>query len=371
MTLPEAPGQIRTVTGPLAPEDAGPTLLHEHVICDMRTLMRSGPDAAGTTVTLATAAEVRWDPYSSADNYLLDDVAQAADELGFFARAGGRTIVDCTPSRYRDPVALRDVARRSGVNIVMGGGHYLEKSHPPGLGDQPLERLAAEIIDEARDGVGDTGIRPGIIGEIGTGDPITDAEERVLRAMAWAQLETGLALTVHVHPWGRGGHRVMDVLEAEGVPAERVILNHAFVDVDQPDYVEALLARGATCGYDMFGFDHALFRVGRYPPSDFDVATEVARLVAAGHAGQLILSQDVCVKTRLRAYGGWGYAHILEHVVPVLHELGVGDEHLEQVLVRNPARLLGRRLTPRVAPRSSSAGHQATSMCRGPKDRPS
>lgn len=172
---------------------------------------------------------------------------------------------------------------------------------------------------------------------------MTPAEEHVLRAMAWAQLQTGLALTVHVHPWGRGGHQVMDVLEAEGVSPDRVVLNHAFVDSDQPDYVAALLARGATLGYDMFGFDHALFRVGRYPPSDFEVATVVARLIEAGHAGQLILSQDVCVKTRLRAYGGWGYAHIIEHVVPVLRDLGVSAEDLDQILVRNPARLLAVR----------------------------
>lgn len=340
MSPADEPGQVMTVTGPLAAADAGPTLLHEHVICDMRTLMRSGQDSAGDAVTIGSAAEVRWDPYSSADNYLLDDVELAAEELGFFARAGGGTVVDCTPSRYRDPVALREVAQRSGVNIVMGGGHYLEKSHPPGLGKRPPEDLAAEVIDEARDGVSDTGIRPGIIGEIGTGDPMTDAEERVLRAMAWAQVETGLPLTVHVHPWGRGGHRVMDVLEAEGVSAERLILNHSFVDIDQPDYIEALLARGVTCGYDMFGFDHALFRVGRYPPSDFDVANEVARLVAAGYVMQVILSQDVCVKTRLRAYGGWGYAHLLEHVLPLLRDLGVGDQDLDRMLVGNPAQLL-------------------------------
>jgi phosphotriesterase-related protein len=263
----DEPGQVMTVIGPLPAADAGATLLHEHVICDMRTLMRSGQGSAGSAVTIGSAAEVRWDPYSSADNYLLDDIELAVEELDFFARAGGLTVVDCTPSRYRDPLALREVAQRSGVNIVMGGGHYLAKSHPSGLGDQPLEGLAAEIIDEARDGVGDTGIRPGIIGEIGTGAPMTDAEERVLRAMAWAQSETGLTLTVHVHPWGRGGHRVMDVLEAEGGSAERLILNHCFVDLDQPDYIDALLARGATCGYDMFGFDHALFRVGRYPPA--------------------------------------------------------------------------------------------------------
>lgn len=331
--------RIVTVTGPLAPEDAGITLMHEHVICDMRTLM-SNPAGHEGRVTLENAAGVRWDPYSAPDNYVLDDVALAAEELAAFQRAGGRTVVDCTPSRYRDPVALVATAERTGVNIVMGGGHYLEKSHPPGLAARSLEHIAQEVIDEARDGVGNTGIRPGIIGEIGTGAPMTDAEERVLRAMAWAQVQTGLAITVHVHPWGKGGHRVLDVLFAEGVAPDRVILNHAFVDIADRAYEEALLGRGATLGYDMFGFDHALFRVGRYPPSDYEVATEVARLVAAGHTAQLILAQDVCVKTRLLAFGGWGYAHVLQHVAPLLGELGVGDDDLAQILDANPRRLL-------------------------------
>lgn len=329
-----------TVLGPVAPGELGPTLLHEHVICDMRPLM-GAPDARDErAVTGADVAGLRWNPFVLPDNYCFDDVELMTEELAFLERAGGRTIVDCTPSRYRDPLKLRAVAEHSGVRVVMGGGHYLEKSHPPGLADQPLEAIAQEIVDEARDGVGDSGVRPGIIGEIGTGAPMSGDEQRVLRAMAWAQIETGLAITVHVHPWGRGGHRVLDVLLAEGVAADRVILNHAFVDIDQPDYEEALLARGATLGYDMFGFDHALFRIGRYPPTDFEAANEVARLTRLGHAQQLVLSQDVCVKTRLRAFQGWGYAHLLEHVVPLLRELGVGEDEVEQMLVHNPRRLL-------------------------------
>lgn len=332
---------VITVTGAIAPESVGSALLHEHVICDMRSLMSDPGAADERAVTIEAAAALRWDPYTLPDNYLFDDVDLAVEELEHLSRAGGATVVDCTPSRYRAPLKLREVAERSGLNIVMGGGHYLEKSHPAHLAAQATEEIAQAVIDEARDGVeGSGGIRPGIIGEIGTGDPMTDAEERVLRAMAWAQVETGLAITVHVHPWGRGGHRVLDVLYSEGVSPDRVILNHAFVDFDQPEYEESLLARGATLGYDMFGFDHALFRVGRYPPTDFTVAAEVARLVAAGHAPQLIVSQDVCVKTRLRVFGGWGYAHIHEHIVPLLVQLGVGLDDLAQILEANPRRLL-------------------------------
>ena len=335
-------GRVETVLGPLRADDLGPTLLHEHVICDMRTLMGSPRDKGSMPqeVTLQTAAEVRWDPFGLPDNYLLDDQELAAQELRRFQRLGGKTVVDCTPSRYRNPEALRSVAEQSGVNIVMGGGHYLEKSHPTDLLKQSVEEIAHEFVREARDGVGETGIRPGIIGEIGTGDPVTDSEVYVLRAMAMAQIETGLCLTVHVHPWGKQGHRVLDVLLEMGVAPDRIVLNHSFVDIDDPEYVEALLARGATLGYDMFGFDHSLFRVGRYPPSDFDVANEIARLVQAGYLSQLIISQDICVKTRMIAFGGWGYGHILAHVVPMLRQLGLTDDDLTQMLENNPRGLL-------------------------------
>lgn len=334
-------GEVITVTGPMKPEEIGLTLMHEHVIWDMRELMSSNVDEDPLrVVTVDNAAELRWDPYSIPDNYLLDDVDIAVQELSVFADAGGRTIVDCTPSRYRDPDRLRTVAERSGINIIMGGGHYLEKSHPPHLIDQPLEAIAQEVIDEVRHGVGEMKVKPGIIGEIGTGAPVTKQEERVLRAMAWAQQETGLPITVHVHPWGKQGHHVLDILLSEGVGVDRMILNHAFVDVDDPSYEESLLARGVTLGYDMFGFDHALFRVGRYPPTDFDVAAEVARLVRIGYSSQLILSQDVCVKTRLVTFGGWGYKHIPQHIVPLLREFGVDEEHLSQMLEGNPRRLL-------------------------------
>ena len=91
----------------------------------------------------------------------------------------------------------------------------------------------------------------------------------------------------------------------------------------------------------MFGFDHSLFRVGRYPPSDFDVATEVARLVAAGHADQLILSagrvrQDA---TAARTVAG---AMPTSSSTSCLccAQLGVEDGELDRMLVGNPRRLL-------------------------------
>jgi phosphotriesterase-related protein len=222
----------------------------------------------------------------------------------------------------------------------MGCGWYLEAVHPEGLAARSVDDLAAELVGELRDGVGDTGIRPGLIGEIGTSAVPTEAEWRVLRAAAAAQRETGVCVSVHLHPWSKNGLAVLDLLEGEGVDPGRVVLNHLTTAIDDEAYQLALLERGAFACYDLFGFDHSCLGPGRYAPSDHDAAIRVSWLAERGHLAQLLVSQDVGVKTRLRAFGGWGYAHLFEHVVPLLRTAGFDDTALETLLVRNPRRAL-------------------------------
>jgi phosphotriesterase-related protein len=108
-------------------------------------------------------------------------------------------------------------------------------------------------------------------------------------------------------------------------------MNTAHSDVR---YLRSLLERGALLAFDLFGFDHSLLGLGRYPPSDAGVADVIVGLVHAGYAQQLLISGDVGVRSRLRRYGGWGYEHLLTHVVPLLAAKGVDDDVLEQLLVR-------------------------------------
>ena len=122
----------------------------------------------------------------------------------------------------RDPARLRELSRRTGVNIVMGCGHYIARAHPPGLADRSVSALADEMLRDLCDGR--DGVRAGVIGEIGTSDPIDPVERRVLLAACQAQRETGRALFVHLDPWGHTGHEVLDLCEAAGVPLDRVAL---------------------------------------------------------------------------------------------------------------------------------------------------
>jgi phosphotriesterase-related protein len=332
-----------TVIGPVDPDVLGITLLHEHLWMDAGPLQAVHGYAAGLhgSWDAATAAEARWNPGVHPDNYRLTDVNLVVDELAPFAAAGGRTIVELTPpSLGRDPRRVREIAERAGVHVVQGTGQYLEAVHEPWIADATEAEIAARLVRDATEGIDDTGIRAGIYGEIGTSNPVGPGELRVLRAVAAASCETGLAVSVHLHPWGYEGSTVLDELVGAGADRERVVLGHVTTAIDRPDDLFRLIDRGTILGFDLFGFDHSLIGPGRWPPSDHDAARMVARLVEAGHRDRLILSQDVGVMSRLRRWGSWGYAHLLEHVVPMLRGLGLTEDDLDAILVRTPARLL-------------------------------
>ena len=131
------PASVASVLGPVAAADLGVVLSHEHVFIENPSFVE--PDEA----TLRARAEeplhlenlgwVRWNWTSNRDNLRLDDELLASTELAAFRIAGGSTIVDPTvPGIGRDPEALARVARRSGVNIIMGCGRYVDGTHPSG-----------------------------------------------------------------------------------------------------------------------------------------------------------------------------------------------------------------------------------------------
>ncbi|MDQ3493109.1 MAG: phosphotriesterase-related protein [Chloroflexota bacterium] len=339
-------GLVMTVAGPVSVDALGKTSMHEHLWMDSRPLLAvhgyAGHDRGPWDSRIA--AEARWNPGVHLDNYRLTDADLAVEEMAPFVAAGGRTIVELTPpSLGRDPKRVRGIAQRSGVHVVQGTGQYLGPTHEPWVADASEAEITARLVSDADTGIGETGIRAGILGEIGTSDPVRPEEMRILRTVAAAARETGLAISVHLHPWGHEGPAVLRALEAAGAPPERVVLGHLTTAIDRPDELRAMADRGVVLGFDLFGFDHSLLGLGRWPPSDHDVAATIVGLVEDGYGDRIVLGQDVGVRTRLRRWGGWGYGHLLEHVGPLLRELGIADAALEALLVTNPARLLEAR----------------------------
>jgi phosphotriesterase-related protein len=221
---------VNTVLGPIAPEQLGVTLMHEHLLLDATPWFRE-PEAASLRtvayqpVSIEVLGLLRNDPFMCRDNCELFDEAIATDEVRRFRLAGGDTVVDPTCRGIgRDPHALQRIARATGLQIVMGTGYYLQPAHPPHVREMSVEAIVKEITRDVVDGV--DGVRAGIIGEIGISKDFTAEEKKVLRGAARAQHATGVPLEVHLPGWERHGERVLDVVAEEGGDLRRTVLCH-------------------------------------------------------------------------------------------------------------------------------------------------
>lgn len=301
-----------SVTGPVQPADLGVVLPHEHVFTDLVREYR------GTG--------------------LLNDEHLACQELGLLPAAGGNTLVDLTPDEIgRDPAALRRVSEATGVTIIMGCGHYRDPYLNRDWFDQhTVDAVADELVADIEEGVRGTGIRPGIIGEIGADKwYISAAEERSFRAAARAHARTGLTISTHAARWPVGLEQ-LKLLAEEGVDPRRVIIGHADT-VPSPGYHLELARQGCYVSFDSIGTG-TRYDLGR-------AVDYVMALVRAGFGAQVLLSHDVFLRGHLRADGGCGYGYLLTDFLPMLAAAGLDPEETRALVTANPrAALTGETL---------------------------
>lgn len=347
-------GQVMTVNGPIPAERLGQTLMHEHVFIDF-TVPDDEPDkwrmTRRTKPVEGEALRIYEAPLTmdilsavlfgapNRDNWRLDDEQTAIREVADFKRHGGGTIVDVSSiGLKRNPAGLRRVSKATGVNIVMGAGWYTQAWYAKDLGQRSVEDLTDEIVLDVTVGVGGTGIRAGIIGEVGTsGAPESPIESAIIRASGRASRLTGAAVTLHSLGFFKKHAVILDMLAQEGADLSRVVLGHSDFLAGDTAYLIPLLQRGATVQFDLIGKSALLTRMRAADP---EVAKTIVELIKAGYTQQILLSHDICTKTSLKAYGGTGYAFILERFVPYLKRQGVTDAQIATMLVDNPRRLL-------------------------------
>jgi phosphotriesterase-related protein len=342
-----APGQVLTVLGPIEPAAVGPALLHEHIMSDISAMAPPPDDPEARRlyelpIRLENLAEIRWSRAGmlSRQNIDLNDAEEAVVELADLAAAGGGTVVEASPIGMRGDVArLPEIARRSGVHIVKGTAFFVDAFVPPIYRDASIDELAAVLVGEHEQGLAGSGIRAGIIGEVGTSAPVTPLEARVLAASVRAARATGMAIDVHLDPWAKAGLEVLDILQDAGADLSRVVIGHLNPTLPDVDYHRAIAERGAVLAYDLCGYDIVL-TPGRFPAYDWETADAVAQLVRDGFGDRITLSMDTALKTDLRMFGGWGYAHILRRVAPLLVERGLNAAQVRAITTATPTRLL-------------------------------
>lgn len=308
-------GRVQTVRGGVDPSELGVTLPHEH-----------------TQISLWHIPN-RWDYWE-----LTRDEPTILAELELFRAAGGGTVVDVTTVGVgRDPLWLRRLSEASGLHLVMGCGWYRQAYYPAEalIDRRSVDDLADELVREITDGVGDTGIRPGIVGEIGTDKPwMTAQEERVHRAAARASRRTGLAITTHA-VMSDVGLQQLNVFEDEGADLSRVIIGHAD-SYPSLDYYLEIIDRGASVEFDFLGMS--------FTPTERHAEPRLiellCELLSRGHVERILLSQDVCHNSQLKRYDGNGYLYIAEKFLPRLRERGVSDQEIAELTIENPRRLI-------------------------------
>lgn len=361
---------VRTVLGDVPASVAGHIQPHEHVLCDMSAIVKPwGVDAVWPAVAAADGnssalaneapasareligAPVSLDNYDrirrdviNVDNLRLTRIDDAVEELVRYRSAGGSMIVDSSSRGMgRDPSGLAAISRATGVGVVMGSAFYTRQYHPPGLDGLDVKEIAESIVADIEDGVGDTGIRAGLIGEVGLSWPVHPTELKVLEAASLAQLQTGAALQIHPGRNPRAPIEAIQQVAGFGADPARTIMSHVDRTLWETDELVELAATGCYVELDLFGQESSYyaFNPDARRPNDRTRIEWLIELAGQGHQDQLLLSQDICQKVYLRKYGGPGYTHILENAIPLMRRMGLDDTDVRRLTHDNPATALG------------------------------
>lgn len=320
-----AAGAVATYRGPVAAGDLGWTLTHEHLFVLSPELDRDHPHP-------------EWDA-----DVAVDRAVAGLEELW---ELGVRTVVDLTvPGLGRDAGLVGRVASRVRVNLVASTGWYTDDVLPPYFRTHGPDRLVggpdplvAIFRQDVTEGIGDTGVRAGMLKVVTDAPGFTPDVTRVMEAAATVHGETGVPVTTHSNPHRRNGLEQVAFLAERGVAPDHLVIGHSG-DAEDLDHLLALLDTGVTLGMDRFGMAHT--------GSDETRVEIVLALLARGYADQMVLSHDAAYFSRVtppswrrRTTPHWTHDHLSRRVVPQLLERGARQEDIDTMMISNPSRLL-------------------------------
>ena len=341
-------GKVQTVLGTVEPDDLGITMTHEHILgsfdgvfpVPVEASYRGRYEAPFRINLLGWINNGRW---PNSENTKLDDIPTQIEEVGLYKQFGGAALVDATNIGIgRDPIGLARISRATGVHIVMGSSFYVASRHPADMGERTEESLTEQIVGEVLNGVGNTRVKSGVLGEVGCSFPLDPNERKVLRATARAQRLTGAPILIHPGRDQSCPSEIMEILREAGADLTRVIVGHLDRTLFDKSLIKHLAETGCFLEYDIFGQE-----VSYYPPAPhIDIMNDAQRLsiiewlISEGHGGQIVVGHDIAQKAHLVKYGGHGYGYFLEYMVPRMRIKGFREEDIQRILVDNPRRAL-------------------------------
>ena len=339
-------GKVQTVLGLVSPESLGITLPHEHLMIDFRVVFKEPKYAsdrfkASLPVSINNLEWLRHNRLSCLDNLLLGNEKEAILEALLFKNEGGGTITEVSNRSFaRDPNALVRIAHATGLNIIMGAG-YLISENSSKMFQLSEKNLENEFITEILEGVDNTGIRIGVIGELVCSHPLKKEEKKVLSAAARTQKITGVPISIHSGQHPDSPFEILDILVSEGGQPDHIIMCHLERTLLDYQRMEKFAKTGCYLEFDAFGKEGYFSAAVKSDlsvdiPNDHYRINMVIRLMQGGYGDQILVSQDICTKDMMTLYGGYGYAHILKRAVPIMRIKGMPEKDIMKIIRDNP-----------------------------------
>lgn len=287
---------------------------------------------------------IRQNPYSHKPNlHLLGEEDAVLQEIKTYKEMGGGGIVEnSTVGLSRDVKFLKRLSLATGVHIIAGTGFYVDPFQTESTRQLTEEAMASVIREEIISGADGTDICCGVIGEVGCSWPLTEFEKRSLRSAATVQTELGSPVIIHPGRNSKAPAEIMQVFLEAGGQANRTVMSH----LDRTFYTTEELLEfaklGCYCEYDLFGIETSHYQLWQEHdmPSDAMRITFIRSLLDAGYEDHVLIAHDLHTKHRLKKYGGHGYTHILENIVPKMRQRGISEAAIDKILQHNPQKWL-------------------------------
>jgi phosphotriesterase-related protein len=303
---------LMTVSGKLNPNKAGIVLPHEHILVDFIGADQVNPNRYEREAVFKKAL-----PY-----------LEQAKALGC------QTMMECTPNYLgRDPELLKQLSEGTELNLLTNTGYYAARNYqhlPPSFFDTSVEEVAEVWINEWKNGIGDTGIKPGFI-KIGNdpGDQI-EIDQKLIRVAALTHKATGLTIANHLSKGYAAieAIQILEIIQEEGIHPSAWIWVHAQNEADMSKHIE-VARQGAWIEFD-----------GLSPERIVQHATFVVNMKNEGLLSQVLVSHDAGWYHVGEAEGGdyRGYNTLFDGFIPVLKKQGFTEEEIDVLIVQNPAK---------------------------------
>ncbi len=299
---------IQTVLGPIRPSQLGLTLIHEHILVDF-----IGADNFNKN---------RYDP-----NEVFEVMLPYLKEIKALGVTG---FAECTPMYLaRDAELMARLSKSANMHILTNTGMYKEPYLPKYAFEKTAEELAQMWIDEAKNGIEGTNIKPGFIKIAVNPGNLIPIQQKIVRAAGITSKATGLTIACHTGH-GVSAIETMDILEKEGVPLNKYIFVHADAEGNMNYHIETA-KRGAWVEFDSIGWGDANRHIQL-----------IKNMLDKGYEDRLLLSQDAGWYNVGQPRGGniRAFTYIIKEFIPLMEKSGINNDTINKLMITNPAMAL-------------------------------